>query len=225
MVEDDDDSNTTWLNSGRWSRGWVGRRVTRSGTDTGTGQYWEMDGQIVGWLPKNLNDGVALWHVVHDDGDEEDLDEAEAEAAVAAFEAKAGNGGGSAPPVNSLAAVDTSGGGPKNWSHSLLQKKVMTHDDGPGVVVEVIDKGWIAVKLDSGAKIKTRPGNVKTVDDDEGAGAAAAVAAVAACGEAKAASQGSKQLPLDFLPKKLVLLTPAQEGDDSRRWTGSSSRR
>ena len=61
-------------------------------------------------------------------------------------------------------------------------------------------KGWIAVKLDSGAKIKTRPGNVKTVDDDEDAGAAAAVAAVAAF-EAKAASQGSKQLPLDFLPK------------------------
>lgn len=37
---------------------------------------------------------------------------------------------------------------------------------GPGVVTEVIDKGWIAVKLDTGLKIKTRPGNVWAIDAD-----------------------------------------------------------
>jgi hypothetical protein len=34
------------------------------------------DGYISGWLPAD-GDDVALWHMVHDDGDEEDLEEAE----------------------------------------------------------------------------------------------------------------------------------------------------
>ena len=51
------------------------------------------------------------------------------------------------------------------WCQSLLNKKVMTKGKGPGLVVEVRDKGWIAVQLDSGAKIKSRPGNVKAIDD------------------------------------------------------------
>jgi hypothetical protein len=54
---------------------------------------------------------------------------------------------------------------PRNWCHSLLKKKVMTKGKGPGLVVEVRDKGWIAVKLDSGGKIKSRPGDVKAIDD------------------------------------------------------------
>lgn len=37
------------------------------------------DGVIVGWLPPDGED-EALWHMVHDDGDEEDLDEYEAHA-------------------------------------------------------------------------------------------------------------------------------------------------
>ena len=40
------------------------------------------DGTIVGYLPAKLNEGLALFHCVHDDGDTEDLDEREAETAV-----------------------------------------------------------------------------------------------------------------------------------------------
>lgn len=32
------------------------------------------DGTVVAFLPAYLNDGASLWHVLHDDGDEEDLD-------------------------------------------------------------------------------------------------------------------------------------------------------
>lgn len=36
----------------------------------------EIRGKVVAWLPAGP-DGVALWHVAHTDGDEEDLDEVE----------------------------------------------------------------------------------------------------------------------------------------------------
>ena len=56
---------------------------------------------------------------------------------------------------------------PKNWSFSLLKKRVQT-SQGVGVVVEVIDKGWISVRLEgSGKRIKTRPGNVTALEGDE----------------------------------------------------------
>merc|ERR1712146_597483 len=35
------------------------------------------DAVIVGWLPADENEGVELWHLEHDDGDEEDLEEHE----------------------------------------------------------------------------------------------------------------------------------------------------
>lgn len=57
-------------------------------------------------------------------------------------------------------------GMPKNWSFSLLKKRVQTNS-GAGIVTDVIDKGWICVKLDSGRKIKTRPGNVTALEGDE----------------------------------------------------------
>ena len=95
VAKDNDDEDRessgedgTWLQSGRWSRGWIGKRAIRSGIDEKSGEHWEIEGQITGWLPKRFNDGIALWHVVHDDGDEEDLEENEAEEAIAAFEAK-----------------------------------------------------------------------------------------------------------------------------------------
>jgi hypothetical protein len=59
-------------------------------------------------------------------------------------------------------------GMPKNWSFSLLNKKVVTKQ-GVGVVTNVIDKGWIEVRLDAsagGRKIKTRPGNVTALEGD-----------------------------------------------------------
>jgi len=57
-------------------------------------------------------------------------------------------------------------GMPKNWSFSLLKKRVQTNQ-GIGVVMDVIDKGWIGVRLDTGRKIKTRPGNVTALEGDD----------------------------------------------------------
>ena len=63
---------------------WVGKRVRRT----------TADGTIVGWDPTGFKDEPPepLFHVVHDDGDEEDLEEHEAQAAflaAAAAQAKA----------------------------------------------------------------------------------------------------------------------------------------
>jgi len=57
-------------------------------------------------------------------------------------------------------------GMPKNWSFSLLKKRVQTNQ-GVGVVTDVIDKGWIGVRLEGGRKIKTRPGNVTALEGDD----------------------------------------------------------
>ena len=64
-----------WLSSGHE---WVGQRVRR---------FFDMstisDGVVVAWLPAQADD-PALWHVRHDDGDEEDLDENEMQSAISA---------------------------------------------------------------------------------------------------------------------------------------------
>jgi hypothetical protein len=43
-------------------------------------------GVVTGWLPAAVNEGMALWHVRHDDDDSEDLEEDEAEEAIAQWE-------------------------------------------------------------------------------------------------------------------------------------------
>ncbi len=43
-------------------------------------------GEVVGWLPATAKD-AALWRVVYEDSDEEDLGEAEVRAAVADYDA------------------------------------------------------------------------------------------------------------------------------------------
>ena len=53
---------------------WIGRRVTRVIDGI------ELDARVTKWIPADGTD-PALWHVLHDDGDEEDLDEAEMQAA------------------------------------------------------------------------------------------------------------------------------------------------
>lgn len=44
------------------------------------------DGTVTAYLPAAKNDGIALWHMLHEDGDEEDLDETDVKAAIAAME-------------------------------------------------------------------------------------------------------------------------------------------
>ena len=58
----------------------IGSRVVRSFTKR------RVHATITRWLPPGANprEDPALFRVVHDDGDEEDLEEAEAEAAAAA---------------------------------------------------------------------------------------------------------------------------------------------
>lgn len=44
--------------------------------------HGKSDGVIVAYLPADRNEGVAMWHMVHDDGDEEDLYEDDANSAA-----------------------------------------------------------------------------------------------------------------------------------------------
>ena len=53
--------------------GWLGRLVRREFYRKGVGMCVAF-GKITGWVPAE-GDDVALWHVVHEDGDEEDLEE------------------------------------------------------------------------------------------------------------------------------------------------------
>ena len=65
----------------------VGQRVIRIFPDIGVSY-----GRITKWLPAD-EDGDSLFHVLHDaDGDEEDLEEAEAEEAVRAFKKQTEDG-------------------------------------------------------------------------------------------------------------------------------------
>lgn len=57
----------------------VGKRVARV-----FGKDETIIGQITRWVAPQGDDG-ALFHAVHDDGDEEDLDEAEAHEAMRSF--------------------------------------------------------------------------------------------------------------------------------------------
>jgi GNAT superfamily N-acetyltransferase len=94
MVSDADEDAAADVPEG-WRTGgheWVGRRARR---------VWELkddasgvvlsehnhDGNITRWIPADEEAGdQALWHMVHDDGDEEDLDEVEALGAVSQWD-------------------------------------------------------------------------------------------------------------------------------------------
>ena len=88
--------DTVWRTEGS---AWVGQRLLRR-----FGRGVVMYGVVVGWLPAAENEGTSLWHVVHDDDDEEDLDAQEVASSVAAYkenpkekdEAATGSGGGAA---------------------------------------------------------------------------------------------------------------------------------
>ena len=61
---------------------YLGAKVRRFYADFG-----KSDGVVQAFLPGSRNDGVALWHMVHEDGDEEDLDQMELMRALRAFDA------------------------------------------------------------------------------------------------------------------------------------------
>jgi hypothetical protein len=88
-----------------------------------------------------------------------------------------------------------SGGGvPKNWSCALLEKKVRLLATGEGgEVCAVIDKGWIQVRLASGRKVKSRPGQVEVLEipSDE------AAEAIATFASKTKSLQGSSTLAVD----------------------------
>lgn len=56
---------------------YVGQRVLRK-----FGRHRHATGVVKGWVPADENEGLTLWHVIHDDGDEEDLDETEVKRAI-----------------------------------------------------------------------------------------------------------------------------------------------
>jgi hypothetical protein len=80
--DDDEKDDTEWHTSGSEL---LGRRVKRSFAKDRRKETF-MCGTVVGWLPADANDGLALWHVRHDDGDEEDLEEHEVTEAHALWE-------------------------------------------------------------------------------------------------------------------------------------------
>ena len=47
--------------------------------------HGKSDGVIVAYLPPEKNEGMALWHMEHDDGDAEDIDESDVEKALRHF--------------------------------------------------------------------------------------------------------------------------------------------
>ena len=67
--EDKGEEDVEWETTGSE---YLGQRVKR--VFTVKGKLMHTCGVIDGWLPAAINDGLALWHVKHDDGDEEDLE-------------------------------------------------------------------------------------------------------------------------------------------------------
>ena len=67
--EEKGEENDEWQTTGSE---YLGQRVKR--IFTVKGKTTHTCGVIDGWLPKEINDGLALWHVKHDDGDDEDLE-------------------------------------------------------------------------------------------------------------------------------------------------------
>jgi hypothetical protein len=75
--------DVNWCNKGHK---WVGKTVRRN-----YGQHGHNVGEITRWMPadeSNPEEDPALWHVMFDDGDEEDLDEAEVQESLKEFDLK-----------------------------------------------------------------------------------------------------------------------------------------
>ena len=80
---------------------WIGKRIRRVFPGGVTS-----DAVVQSWLPAGeAAEDFALWHVVHDDGDEEDLEEHELEAAAATIEAAGSSAGSAAAAAIAAAAI------------------------------------------------------------------------------------------------------------------------
>ena len=77
-----------WLNHGHK---WIGRFIRRHLHDSISrigNAVGAINGMVVAWLPEGKHPSeMALWHVIHEDGDEEDLDAREVQNAVDAYAA------------------------------------------------------------------------------------------------------------------------------------------
>ena len=73
VAEEEEEAEAAWRTSGPR----LGKRLVR--TFGGV----ESCGTVVGWIPAKENSGTALWHVLHDDGDREDLEKTEVMQAIA----------------------------------------------------------------------------------------------------------------------------------------------
>lgn len=81
-VMGDDQASEEWRTSGS---AWLQRRLLRE--FPGSPHPTVVGAVVTGWISGEENGGLALWHVEHDDGDEEDLEEYEVmEAARLAFD-------------------------------------------------------------------------------------------------------------------------------------------
>ena len=80
-----------WLSTAGVGDGYVGRRL-RLVWDVHTPSQNYTLATVVGYLPQGEDeDDFEMWHVIHDDGDDQDLERHEIEPAIRAFQALAAN--------------------------------------------------------------------------------------------------------------------------------------
>ena len=80
-----------WLSTAGVGDGYVGRRL-RLVWDVDTPSQNYTLATVVGYLPQGEDeDDFEMWHVIHDDGDDQDLERHEIEPAIRAFQALAAN--------------------------------------------------------------------------------------------------------------------------------------
>ena len=134
---------------------WVGSRVKR--TYTVGKKELSNCGTITGWIPAEENEGMALWHVRHDDSDEEDLEEheakegmelwgesdekaaAEAKLARAAARAARTGSGGMDDDGEELSSEDEDAGKPwRSYENRMARDKAGEEDLGLGALGRVM---------------------------------------------------------------------------------------
>ena len=184
--------NCAKCQSGTQAKSMVGRRLRTSG---GLGTVTTASGK--GWVVIETDNGAAhkmrlanVWEFVLC-GSGGDL---------------ASQSSGTAAALHIPALAVKAKGGPRNWSYAMLNKRVKTKSRGEGFVVEVIEKGWIVVRLDDGGSIKTRPGMVCTIEKDDVVSTFAIKTKAGASREAAAAKHKKRPRSADFFATSSPIL-------------------